>query len=685
MNPTEDYSIRGALQARIQSSRLQRLSSHAIESEEESSRESIDVGTDSTFSTTASESEFELQTVITKARSQTKFKLKEKQRSRERELSLNSLDDEQNHWREDLDARVKGMGVLLPEDLDSMNKNGNNHGMGPKIKIISKAPWDEFEGMTTSPSLATLQPTRDVFDSTITPDKKEKENLKPKIISGRNRTTSVLTTNSRKSTRISEDSIRVGGGMISSKGKVNLGEDFEETRSISSRSYKNSSEIRPDLPVITTVKIRPKSPPLPLDLNKAVPSNPLSRSAPAHITTFSPHDLNSNFLEPTKSLPSPNSTDPHLANPLPSPNSSTVNLNGAGYQLISLEDARQREVERIAAASRTRAAMMPVQFIAGNKDGSESIHGEGKNSGSVSAASIKSLKSKRSGFLKRFAGQFNGVNSNPLPLPSPELPVVESFRALPDDYVHQSSPNLTVNNTIQPILSPPMKSLPSGLIGKEGDGNGNNGKVIFTSTPVGDNDQRIRKGAPSTIAPSLSLRPISMAFSAGLLPTGFLETVNSTTNSTTPATLTSTPSKKSRTPTPPDIQIINSSFYPEKKKSSTTNSLNSNSTTYDTPQSNYFSTKSINSPSSISIPLSPSNSSLISPSQSNFENSFHSINSPSLEQEIVVLKQGFKVIELELENQIKVLKLQLTESVCSLFLLLLFLPFQRFVTDPIEF
>lgn len=326
----------------------------------------------------------------------------------------------------------------------------------------------------------------------------------------------------------------------------------------------------------SSTRSRPVPPPVMVDMAKSAsltapgPSTPdhQPKSAPPNMAYFSTIDTgvprsesgssltvrvppilrssSSNLSSTTGSTP----TTPTGATYLPPSPTSPTGSTPTGYKLISLEEARQRESDRIATAlAQRKAAKTPVEHIAGRDDvlygtgNSRTRESTGESNSSrgapalppavpvpisshssspststtASVAPAKSLKTKKSGFLKRMMGHDKHASAVP---ELPSAPLVESFRPLPNDFtpsasafsvtVSSSSPHQSVdlgkNATIKPSSTMnTLASVPS------------SNHISFLATPTPDPDQRLRKG----LAPSLSLRPISMAFSAGL-PSDFL-------------------------------------------------------------------------------------------------------------------------------------------------------------------
>lgn len=614
---------------------------------------------------------------------------------------------------------------------------------GPKVKMISQAPWDtdrsDTQSSFASTSTSTDPPSSSSSASVRTrgssdtgnrrvkepPKELPKEHGKPKS-SSRTRSVSVLS--SRRSNtdsndaKASEEALR-GLGLVlpptgeasptkdhatrSLKSPVSRGETSfldlgpSESRSRSPSGRKGSAP--PDLggnvfafpqqassplpsPPPTLQKVprsRGKSP-APAGFEMVTPGAPqVPCSAPPTTTFFSAADIALPTSSSTSTLtvriptlstsgslhslasglssPSPYPSSPTSTTGLPSPNINGVTSSSggvpAGYKLISLSEARQRESDRVANAAAQRKAMLPVEHIAGREEISYGAPTERKRESSISslvgrnsvsgpsggfnpppsqplsasstAASIhaRSLKTKKSGFLKRMMG---GEKTSPLPAVPDwnEAPVPETFRALADDYVHPAPLSVTVSSPDHSSFLAAKHSTTTPTT---------TSRMAFLSTPTPDPDLRIRKG----LAPSLSLRPISMAFSAGL-PTDFLAGIESGTD-------------HARTPrnTSPTVEAAHSPFAPS-FRSATTHS------------SSIFDDSASLSSSSANTPVTHAFSPLIP----YFHHLEKSPRSPAYEgpQSLAKLQDQFlkatkawKVQQFDLESQIRALRNELEE------------------------
>ncbi|SCV71223.1 BQ2448_2811 [Microbotryum intermedium] len=212
---------------------------------------------------------------------------------------------------------------------------------------------------------------------------------------------------------------------------------------------------------------------------------------------------------------------------------------GKNYKLISLDEARKREEDRKAeaAAAQRGQAVASSSYSprsdepASKQDASDcnadrlssSINGLAISSPQAAIPSpatpgmaAKTLKNRRSGFLKRMMGVSEKNEPTPrvpsLPQPSPtstSFPQVES----------SPSVHLTLNDSPSVTgLASTTSMLKSSLLPRATSG-APPSRVAFSSMPVPDSEHRLRNGKGGNgvaSAPSLSLRPVSMAFSAGL-------------------------------------------------------------------------------------------------------------------------------------------------------------------------
>ena len=227
---------------------------------------------------------------------------------------------------------------------------------------------------------------------------------------------------------------------------------------------------------------------------------------------------------------------PHVPGASPAPPAScTARPTGgfAGHRLISLEEARQRESERSAAAQRKAASTPPLETVvdrtasrlreprtrSSTNESLSSRRGVQSPSAIVTGSpkggqTPKAIKPKKSGFLKRMMG---GGGSSSGDKHQDRLPSLDSFR-----------PTLPSSTSILSLSS----TAPGSSLGKSGglkvaagplSSSASSGHISFLPTPPTESHDRLNK---RDLIPALSLRPISMAFSAGL-PSDFLATIPS--------------------------------------------------------------------------------------------------------------------------------------------------------------
>ena len=174
--------------------------------------------------------------------------------------------------------------------------------------------------------------------------------------------------------------------------------------------------------------------------------------------------------------------------------------------------SRDRTRESTADSSRTRAASGPATSSASTTP----AYSPSPSSSALAqqAPVSKTLKPKKSGFLRRMMGADKPFAEVPA---RSESVTTSALATSPPYSVTISSPSASVDlgrQNLSTDLATTSGSLaPSPSVGSISPSN----HITFLPTPVANSEHRLRKGA----APSLSLRPISMAFSAGL-PVDFL-------------------------------------------------------------------------------------------------------------------------------------------------------------------
>ncbi|KAK4046982.1 hypothetical protein OIV83_005668 [Microbotryomycetes sp. JL201] len=497
-------------------------------------------------------------------------------------LPTSTSNDSVASWRETLEAAVPELvspsATGRPEDDVSQRRMRSI--LGPKVKIFSKAPWDAEDDDDKENEAA--EATAGKLE-TATPPAEQK--LK---VNGRSKSFSILT--ARKSPRADPDikarddafrGVKLDFDILkhrpvktspdrSSKQSptTTLGDSFPDLSSLASPSGPSPKRAEHSPTLLTPSdslehgmrlkQIRRSPQPIKVDHNSGDLLQPL-RSAPPSVQSFaavapmyrsesgtslmaqppvgsssSSSLSNSNYSGPstptTLSQVFPTALNvgqesyftPHAT---PSPNA------GAKVKLISLNEARQRESERIAAAAaRRKEHMTPVEHIA-PLDKSPPLPSKTKSpeQGPLEASSrfrshshtrtpnplvpsppmsvsslpltsapaglvTKTLKPKRSGFLRRMMGVDRSDGNAVPPVPVLSInPTSNSEASVPPIVSAPSSDQVTSSS---PLPSPPLDQPVH---------------VSFSPPPP---VARERRGRGLTHAPSLSLRPISMAFSA---------------------------------------------------------------------------------------------------------------------------------------------------------------------------
>ncbi|GAA6027325.1 hypothetical protein JCM8097_002594 [Rhodosporidiobolus ruineniae] len=184
------------------------------------------------------------------------------------------------------------------------------------------------------------------------------------------------------------------------------------------------------------------------------------------------------------------------------------------HKLISLEQARQiQENERAAAAARTRestAESLPARRGVPAPASISTASPSAPIPAIAAPAPVRALKPKKSGFLKRMMGGDKYERTPEMP----SAPLPDTFRPLVADESYRPSLSSSASIPTLSSTSPPT-SLGRASGRKVAE---QSGRVSFLPPPAADPKERINKGP---VVPALSLRPISMAFSAGL-PSDFL-------------------------------------------------------------------------------------------------------------------------------------------------------------------
>ncbi|GAA5934132.1 hypothetical protein JCM1841_006839 [Sporobolomyces salmonicolor] len=668
--------------------------------------------------------------------------------SKESELSAGS-------WRDNLDAAVKHIETdpALRPEADAMQRMKSI--LGPKMKIISKAPWDadaveEEDVQSSSASSMSSRRSTDALSRQPAPAAKTskerlKENVKP--TKSRTRSFSVLTSrraNTADDAKEREEALQgLGLGLgtvtllndsptkrpfknvVKSSASIPLSESFRDFVATSSaiihprspteltaptRTTKYSAPAELPSSTVTIVSGLPRSesaskirtgrnipPPVVFEMvstsSTSLPSpNPatLPKSAPPTILTFARSDSHASLTVRAPPLRTSSAVDASGSSPStptalaafpPSPTSpgapaasyftaipgatgtspaSPVNF---GHKLISLEEARQRENVR----SATQRKPTPPSAQLSGHDSSNSLSGKsragestvesqggrkastppGGPSPSPSTAPLptpKSLKPKKSGFLKRMMG---GDKHDRSEVPT-AVPILDLNRAL-DAENAAYRPSLSSSGSIPTLSSAsPPSSLskatgsPLAAAAAAASSSAPSSRVAFGLMPIPDPSERLRKGA----APSLSLRPISMAFSAGL-PSDFLAIAPTDHSTTGPAV--------------PEKSLSTSSSPPEFLVSPTAPSFKSGISTtapslFDDPLLSPATVPGL--PSTPLTPLFPSSPGL-PPSADN-----HGAAEPytALQDEFGKAKRAWKALQWELEAQIRALQIELEKT-----------------------
>ena len=469
----------------------------------------------------------------------------------------NSVADSDQGWKESLDAMV---GHLSSSTSDSLRADASPEArfvsiLGPKLKMVSKAPWDDgalSDSQASSAMPPTPTPVAAAAPAPAVPRKSgdvrrapssgsrtgagpspsasppAKENVKP-AKTGRTRSFSF---SARRSPAASagdvaerDDAFR-GLGLGLSQAPASVG--MAESPSKRSLRARESLTISPPLSVLPSRK----STGSPNKAGAGTPGTPASppesgsRSAPAHITAFSARETAISGLDSSLGP----SLSPVFPEGLPLGPMSLAAKGGAagpGYKLISLDEARARESERVAAAAVQREAykkaMQPVEHIAGAETKAREREGTADSTATRSSQAVSTkegvpraaVKQRKSGFLKRMMHSQDKQAASHGAEAVPPLPSMDSFRTLAS---HDDHP---------PTL--PVKNLDTGGIEQwaVSGAPAATGKVAFGATLRPAPDAR---GVGLSKLPALSLRPMSMAFSAGL-PVDFLAGIDGSSGS----------------------------------------------------------------------------------------------------------------------------------------------------------
>ena len=413
--------------------------------------------------------------------------------------------------------------------------------LGPKVKIFGKAPWDtedgEEEAMSKSVSNVTLQASSSggaiskgsrgnsiSSMSAMAIGAKGKENVRSSnrspISTGPSSPPARRFVSLEKQDEEALTGLGIGNPLHATADRSNA---YPKSEGGSPPFPSQSSHINLRRPSESTSPSPTHSPQL--DIPKSAPPHfshfSSAETSPPTPPTKNQPPLASSSVRSGRSLPSSPSLPP---SPYEDPSSPGKSLIVNGRRIVSLEEGSQKGNDRLA------KNRLPVGYLKEKLSMPSSATREQPSSESRSirsAVSIKSVKSKKSGFLKRMMGgdrERTGA-SPPLPMELYEPPM-ESFRSLPDDYVHVASfprpaTPLALSSPPPPVPSSDFSRDTAGPYrseSKEGKTVQDSSRIAFLPPPPPIPESRPRKGLP----PSLSLRPVSMAFSAGL-PPNFLE------------------------------------------------------------------------------------------------------------------------------------------------------------------
>jgi hypothetical protein len=292
--------------------------------------------------------------------------------TKEQEQAVEGLNDETDEaWSTTIDPPKSEGAVRRMRSL-----------LGPKIRIVSKAPWDKDEEdaiVQLSPRhLDTFSETNSISSQrTSSTVSKGKENQKSH------------SSNTTSGVRAKIRGLTFNSAIPSSPFNSSAPPEPRSPTSISIRSsatatLNHSSASTPILRP-ATFPVVDKSPLTPSDTAPTFPSFP---SLPIGTLGLSPSAVALDMVDQTP----PMSPPPKMV-------------------LISLDEARKRDSERVQAAkvlsmSNKKALSIAVDRANGKEGDSHSSAVKNSNSGSISPAAPKSLGTKRSGFFKRMNSIF---------------------------------------------------------------------------------------------------------------------------------------------------------------------------------------------------------------------------------------------------------------------------------------
>ncbi|KAM0787746.1 hypothetical protein ACM66B_003803 [Microbotryomycetes sp. NB124-2] len=504
-------------------------------------------------------------------------------------LPKSTSNDSVASWRETLEAAIPELkatsGLGRPEDDVSQRRMRSI--LGPKVKILSKAPWDaddlddkENDRRSVSESVDGI--VQEAARASV------EQKLKP---NGRSKSFSILT--SRKSPRAESETkarddafrglrldfdtfqskpVKTSPDRSSKQSPTTVGDSFPDLSSLASplapspgRVPQSPHSLTPSDSLERGARFKQTRPsPLPIKVDNNGDLLQPVRSAPPSVLSFTAiapmyrSDSGASLLaqppigsSSSSSLSNSNYSGPSTPTTLSQVFPAALNVGPDSYfssqstpspntapkvKLISLDEARQRESERIAAAAaRRKEQMTPVEHIAVRADKSpppaakatksrepSSLDSAGRSrsrtptstaldpsspplpgaqrlssAATASASGAKTLKPKRSGFLRRMMG-VDKVDGTVPPVP---VLAINASTAMSSEQRMSSITTTSTSDfvvTSSPLPSPPVEAAAA--------------HVAFSPPPPVFRERRGRMLAP---APSLSLRPISMAFSAG--------------------------------------------------------------------------------------------------------------------------------------------------------------------------
>ena len=389
-----------------------------------------------------------------------------------RHSSIDSTSSSQSNNSTNDDLPLAGYGKMLPGPAKNQRMQSY---LAPKMKLISPPPWDTEEEKSNR---------QDVWSKDE--GKMASKGRSVKEAFGR------ASSNATAKVRPSLDSVRVAPPQLRP-------EDMSSKPTIAMRRKNESQKTPVPMSITTFPPPRGALPPIPTQRNvqqtpEERPSDPLAHVvSPASSTTTSSMPRSSS-LNSTGDLTSSTSQSSLASDVTTQDGESPVSAKKVlarqeapvpnHFNLVSLDAARERE-------KKTPFAHDMEERRKYSTDTNDSY---------ASSSAPKQLKNKKSGFLKLFNRkddqQTQLVSAPPMPLPP-----------LPSTALRSAPPNLTTFSQAEQSRSierPLPLPSPSPRLGN----------VSFLAPPQPNPQDRIHKPGSETLpAPSLSLRPVSMAFS----------------------------------------------------------------------------------------------------------------------------------------------------------------------------